>query len=144
MSDMLTGRREPALGGDGTCVDVVGLNFYHDNQWEYPSGRKLAWHVAPRDARWRPLHRLLREVFERYGRPLYLTETSHVAMADAAWLHELSDESSRRRSTVVCQSSACASIRSSIATGGTTGRHWHNSGLWDLVLRPRREATSRS
>ena len=54
VSDMLMGHREPALGGDKSCVDIVGLNFYHDNQWEYPSGRKLAWHVAPRDARWRP------------------------------------------------------------------------------------------
>ena len=89
---MLMGRREPALGGDGSCVDVVGLNFYHDNQWEYPSGRKLAWHVAPRDARWRPLHGLLQEVFERYRRPLYLTETSHVGDGRAAWLRELSDE----------------------------------------------------
>ena len=38
------------------------------------------------------LHCLLQEVFERYGRPLYLTETSHVGDGRAAWLRELSDE----------------------------------------------------
>ena len=92
VSDMLTGHREPELGGHETCVDVVGLNFYHDNQWEYPSGRKLAWHVAGSDARWRPLHRLLKELFERYRRPLYVAETSHVGEGRAAWLREVSDE----------------------------------------------------
>jgi len=131
VSDMLMGHREPALGGDGTCVDVVGLNFYHDNQWEYPSGRKLAWHVAPRDARWRPLRGLLREVCERYGRPLYLTETSHVGDGRAAWLRELSEEVHRAAEGGVPILGVCL-YPIVDRCGWDDARHWHNSGLWDL------------
>ena len=135
VSDMLTGRREPALGGDASCVDIVGLNFYHDNQWEYPSGQKLAWHVAPRDSRWRPLHRLLQEVFERYQRPLYLTETSHVGDGRVAWLRELSDEV---RIAVDCGVPVLGVCLYPIIDrhGWDDTSHWHNSGLWDVASDP--------
>ena len=131
VSDMLTGHREPALGGDELCVDFVGLNFYHDNQWEYPSGRKLGSHLAPRDPRWRPLHRLLAEVFERYGRPLYLTETSHVGDGRAAWLREVSDEVRIAAEGGVPILGVCL-YPIVDRCGWDDARHWHNTGLWDL------------
>jgi beta-glucosidase/6-phospho-beta-glucosidase/beta-galactosidase len=135
VSDMLTGRRESALGGDASCVDIVGLNFYHDNQWEYPGGRKLSWHVAPRDARWRPLHLLLQEVFERYQRPLYITETSHVGDGRATWLHELSDEIHVAIDGGVPILGVCLyPIIDRYAWDDPT--HWHKSGLWDLSSEP--------
>jgi beta-glucosidase/6-phospho-beta-glucosidase/beta-galactosidase len=36
--ELITGRREPELGGDESFLDIVGVNFYHDNQWEVPGG----------------------------------------------------------------------------------------------------------
>ena len=74
--DMLAGRTDPELGGDAKYLDIVGLNFYHPNEWKLPENR-LRWEDSPRDERWVPLHRLLLEVHKRYRRPLCLTETSH-------------------------------------------------------------------
>ena len=31
--DMLSGRTEPQLGGSPQLLDIVGINYYHDNQW---------------------------------------------------------------------------------------------------------------
>ena len=49
--DMLAGNTRPELGGHPRYLDVVGLNFYHANQWEYPDMR-LRWEDEPRDPRW--------------------------------------------------------------------------------------------
>ena len=62
------GRAQPELGGHPRYLDVVGVNFYHDNQWEHPS-RRLRWEDNPRDERWVPFHRLLARAHARYGRP---------------------------------------------------------------------------
>jgi hypothetical protein len=38
--DLLLGRAEPELGGSPDCADVIGLNFYPDNQW-YDGGSTI-------------------------------------------------------------------------------------------------------
>ena len=30
---MIAGRLWPQLGGEAKLLDIVGLNYYHDNQW---------------------------------------------------------------------------------------------------------------
>ncbi|MEX0742356.1 MAG: hypothetical protein WD079_06120, partial [Phycisphaeraceae bacterium] len=40
--DMLAGRHEPQLGGHPRYLDIVGVNYYHANQWEHPDVR-LRW-----------------------------------------------------------------------------------------------------
>ena len=55
---MLAGVREPELGGHPRYLDIMGANFYHSNQWEFPDTR-LRWEDTPRDARWKPFHRML-------------------------------------------------------------------------------------
>ncbi len=90
--DMLAGTLAPELGGQPRYLDIVGVNFYHDNQWEQPGGEKIAWHVLPRDPRWRPFHLLLAEIYERFRRPIFVAETSHVGSGRAEWLRELTDE----------------------------------------------------
>ena len=128
---MLTGALEPALGGDPALVDAIGVNFYHDNQWEYPSGRKLGWHLIPRDRRWQPLHELLEEVFDRYRRPLCITETSHVGVGRAAWLREVSEEVSLAIDRGVPIIGVCL-YPAIDRCGWDDASHWHNSGLWDV------------
>ncbi|MGZ9165078.1 MAG: family 1 glycosylhydrolase [Anaerolineales bacterium] len=129
--DMITGKMEPELGGQPKYLDIMGLNYYHSNQWEHPDVR-LNWEGDPRDDRWVPLHRLLAEVYERYRRPLFIGETSHFGAGRGPWLKEIVDE-----------------VRTAIMTGvpmeGITIYpiidrpdwdnldHWHNSGLWDLI-----------
>jgi beta-glucosidase/6-phospho-beta-glucosidase/beta-galactosidase len=70
-ADMLAGRIHPELGGGEGYLDIIGLNYYHDNQWHYRTGRKITRdHPA-----YKPLHEMLAEWWQRYERPLFLAET---------------------------------------------------------------------
>jgi beta-glucosidase/6-phospho-beta-glucosidase/beta-galactosidase len=129
--DMLSGAIAPDLGGDPRYLDVIGVNFYHDNQWEHPGGEKIAWHIHPRDPRWVPFHQLLLEAYDRYQRPILVAETSHVGVGRAEWLREMSDE--------VCRAIECHVPIEAVCLYPIIDRfdwedptHWHNSGMWDL------------
>ena len=129
--DMLSGELEPELGGDPRYLDVMGVNFYHDNQWEHPGGRKIAWHVHPRDPRWRPFHQLMDEVYQRYRRPIFVGETSHVGSGRAEWLREMTTEICLAIDAGVPLEAVCLyPIIDRFDWDDPT--HWHNSGLWDL------------
>ena len=129
--DMITGALEPNLGGHPRYLDVMGLNYYHANQFEHPDVR-LRWEDDPRDERWVPLHRLLAELYERYERPVFIGETSHFGAGRAAWIKEIYEE-------------VMTAIANGVPVEGITIYpiidrpdwddldHWHNSGLWDIV-----------
>lgn len=129
--DMISGMMEPKLGGQPKYLDIMGLNYYHANQWEHPDLR-LRWEDDPRDDRWVPLHRLLAEMYERYQRPLFIGETSHFGAGRGRWLREIVDE-------------VKTAIRNGVPMEGITiypiidrpdwdvPELWHNSGLWDLI-----------
>ncbi len=68
--DVLCGRRWPELGGDPRFLDIIGINYYCRNQWIHNSQT-----LDRDDPRYRPFHLILNEVWERYGRPLYISET---------------------------------------------------------------------
>lgn len=129
--DMITGQMAPELGGDPKYLDIMGLNYYHSNQWEHPDVR-LRWEDHPRDDRWVPIHKLLAEVYNRYRRPLFIGETSHFGDGRGLWLKEIYGE-------------VQTAIQKGVPVEGITIYpiidrpdwddldHWHNSGLWDLV-----------
>ena len=130
--DMLAGTLAPELGGQARYLDIVGVNFYHDNQWEQPGGEKIAWHVLPRDPRWRPFHHLLAEIYERYRRPIFVAETSHVGSGRAEWLRELTDELMAAVAAGIPLEGVCLyPILDRFEWDDPS--HWHNSGLWDLA-----------
>jgi hypothetical protein len=130
--DMLSGAVAPELGGHPRYLDVMGVNFYHDNQWEHPGARRLEWHVRPRDARWIPFHRLVREAYERYRRPIFVGETSHIGAGRAEWLREMTDEMCMAVDAGVPLEGACLyPILDRFSWDDPS--HWHNSGLWDLA-----------
>ena len=85
--DLLSGALWPQIGGAPDVLDVIGLNYYPQNQWEHCGGP-----IAPDDPRYRPLRSMLAEVFERYGRPLALTETGAESTDRAAWLRTVGAE----------------------------------------------------
>lgn len=85
--DMIAGRLEPELGGSPELLDVLGVNYYWNNQWIF-GGPPL----SPFDHRYRPLHRLLADVAARYGRPLFIAETSIEDDRRAPWLRFVCDE----------------------------------------------------
>ena len=133
--DMITGRRQPDLGGHERYLDIMGVNFYHDNQWEVPGGEKIHWHVKPRDNRWAPLSRLLRGAYDRYRRPMIIGETSHVGCGRAEWIRELTDEVLLAINAGLPLEGICLyPIIDRFEWNDPT--HWHNSGLWDFNVEP--------
>ncbi len=132
--DMLSGRIRPDLGGDPRYLDVLGVNFYHANQWEYPDTR-IPWEDAPRDARWMPLHRLLVEVHERYRRPLFIAETSHFGAGRPAWIRQVAAEVREARGLGIPVEGVCI-YPILDRPDWEDPEQWHNSGLWDLVREP--------
>jgi beta-glucosidase/6-phospho-beta-glucosidase/beta-galactosidase len=85
--DMLSGRVAPELGGSPEWLDAVGVNFYSDNQWYLDGGTIPLGHYD-----YLPLADMLAETYERYRRPILITETGAEGSARAAWFHYVCDE----------------------------------------------------
>ena len=127
--DMLAGRQAPELGGSPRYLDIVGINYYHNNQWDHASGARLHWHLD--DPRRRPFSALARALWTRYGRPMFVSETGHVGEGRAEWLDHIAGE------VLDCHAAG-------VPIGGIclypvvdrpdwqVADHWHNSGLWDV------------
>lgn len=87
--DMLAGREAPELGGAEDLLDVVGVNYYWNNQWLN--------HAEPLSvfdsARYRPFRHLLAEAAARYaGRQIFVAETSIEGAPRPAWLRYVTEE----------------------------------------------------
>ncbi len=130
--DMLGGVTEPGLGGHPRYLDVLGINFYHDNQWEHPGARRLGWSFKPLDERWLPLHRLLAETYRRYRRPVFVGETSHFGSGRAAWLRDIGTEIDQALALGIPVEGVCI-YPILDRPDWDNSDHWHHSGLWDLV-----------
>jgi beta-glucosidase/6-phospho-beta-glucosidase/beta-galactosidase len=87
--DMLCGRTLPELGGSRAHLDVVGINYYWNSQWEF---RGVGEWLEDDDPRRVPLRDLIRSVYERYGGELIISETSHWGVHRARWMRELAGE----------------------------------------------------
>jgi hypothetical protein len=129
--DMLAGRAYPELGGDPKYLDIVGVNYYHSNQWEL-QGERILWDEPPPDDRRLPFHRILAEVYARYGRPLVVSETGHVGVGRAAWLAEMAQEVGIARAKQVPVEGICL-YPIIDRSDWDDPDFWHHSGLWDLV-----------
>ena len=132
--DMIAGAMAPELGGNPRYLDVIGVNYYHANQWEYPDVR-LRWEDTPRDPRWIPFSSLLAEVYYRYWRPVVVSETSHFGAGRGRWIREVADEVARAREVGVGVEGLCV-YPIIDRPDWEDPDHWHNSGLWDLRRNP--------
>ena len=88
--DMLSGCTGPELGGREEYLGVIGVNYYVHNQWIYPGGHGTM--IEPSHSRYRPVWDMLRELYERYRRPLFVAETGIEGSQRAAWLRWVSAE----------------------------------------------------
>jgi len=85
--DMLAGRIWPQVGGDLKYLDIVGVNYYSNNQWIH-GGPTLHY----RDALYRPFRQLLQEIYERYQRPMLIGETGAEDDFRSEWLAYVGQE----------------------------------------------------
>ena len=132
--DMLCGLASPELGGDPRYLDIIGVNYYHANQWEYPGDQpenRLRWEDSPRDSRWVPFSQLLIDFYARYRRPMFIAETGHFGVGRALWAKETAAEVMiARRRGVPIEGICFYPIID--RTDWEDASHWHNCGLWDL------------
>ncbi|HEY8612460.1 MAG TPA: beta-glucosidase [Roseomonas sp.] len=97
--DALLGQYWPELGGGPDGFDVMGVNYYWNNQWELDGER-----IEAGDPRYLPFRELLADAWNRYRRPIFLAETSIEGPPRAAWLRYV-----------------CAEIRAALQAGVPVG-----------------------
>jgi hypothetical protein len=85
--DMLRGQVWPALGGRPDYLDVIGVNFYPDNQFMLDGTT-----IRRGDPRHKPFSQMLLDVWNRYRRPMIVSETGSEGDARAPWIREVCDE----------------------------------------------------
>ncbi|WP_304640370.1 beta-glucosidase [Pseudomonas sp.] len=85
--DMLCGDLWPGLGGKPEYLDIIGVNYYSDNQWYLGGG------VIERDnPDYRPLKGILSEIHHRYQRPLLIAETGAEGDIRGDWLRYVCEQ----------------------------------------------------
>ncbi|MXP56776.1 glycosyltransferase [Pantoea sp. Mhis] len=131
--DMLAGLYEPELGGDPRYLDIIGANYYHNNQWIINSPKqKLEWHLG--DSRRIPLHEMLSNLFKRYRRPILLSETSHVGSGRAAWLNHITTQIAQAQLNGCDIRGICLYPILDYPLWENI-QYWPHSGLWDINLK---------
>jgi len=130
-TDLLTGLVEPGLGGTPAMIDWVGLNYYHNSQWELDSQALLAW--QPPDARRVSLDHQLEQAFVRYGRPLVLAETSHLGAGRGPWLDEVTDALCRAHARDLPMRGVCP-YPALARPDWQDQTRWLDSGIRDLPI----------
>ena len=131
--DMLCGRREPELGGHPRYLDLIGANYYHDNQWECGTHARLWWHLG--HGRRRPLQEMLVELYHRYRRPVLLAETSHVGSGRGIWIRQVAEDVTHAMQKGVEFLGICL-YPAIDRHDWENDNYWHHSGLWDVQLDP--------
>ena len=86
--DLLFGRVEPEIGGNARFCDIIGVNYYSFNQWRHPDGRRI-----PRGAKdYQPFGEILKELYARYQKPLFVAETGIEDEERADWFRYICGE----------------------------------------------------
>ena len=128
VTDILAGRLCPELRGRPEYIDLLGLNFYYNNQWVKVTNEMLVW--KNQDDRWVPLRALLREAHQRYGCPVVLSETSHPKEDRPLWMEMIASESAATLAEGVPLWGVCWYP----ILDRPDWDHldiWHQSGIWD-------------
>lgn len=135
VTDILSGRMCPELRGKPEYLDILGYNFYYNNQWILETHEYFEWKKNCNEERFVPLHKLLTSAYQRYHRPFVLTETSHPREHRPLWVEMIIEE--------------CAlTLMAGLPLWGVCWypiidrpdwdylNDWHQSGIWDELLVP--------
>jgi beta-glucosidase/6-phospho-beta-glucosidase/beta-galactosidase len=124
--DMLAGRMLPDMGGHEKYLDIIGVNYYRNNQWIHDHGPIERDHSL-----YRPFRELLREVHSRYKRPILISETGAEDDARPTWLRYVCNEARAAMGQGVQLEGICLYPVLN-HPGWDNDRHCHN-GLWDYA-----------
>lgn len=123
--DMISGKQAPELGGAEKYLDVIGVNYYCDNQWKHPTGER----VSRSHEDYQPFNLILQEYFERYRRPILIAETGIENEARPEWFRSICEEAKIAAANGVPVEGICLYPILN-HPGWDDNRHCHN-GLWD-------------
>lgn len=123
--EMLIGKRESALGGDPKYLDIIGVNYYFNNQWRFASSRR----VERGSKFYRPFNLILEDYFQRFGRPILIAETGIENEARPDWFRYVCGEAKIALEKGVPVEGICLYPIMN-HPGWDDNRHCHN-GLWD-------------
>jgi len=135
--DMIGGRVCPELGGRPEYLDLLGVNYYSNNQWIHQdpnlprSRRRKNVLLPPSHPLHRPIREILSEVYERYRRPVFIAETGIEGHARPAWLRYIGQEARAAAALGVELEGLCLSPIIDYPGWGDD-RHCY-AGLWDYA-----------
>lgn len=93
--DILLGIEHPELGGNPEFIDMLGFNYYYNNQWDHKNER-MDWPAQDRPLT--PLSNLLEMVYHRYHKPIILSETGHFGRGRDLWISQITLECLKAKS----------------------------------------------
>jgi hypothetical protein len=131
---MISGRFWPELGGRPEYLDVIGVNYYSNNQWIHqdpntpPSRRRKDMLLPPSHPLHRPVREMLSEVYERYRRPVFIAETGIEGDARPSWLRYIGQEARAAAAAGVQLEGLC--LYPIVDYPGWGDDRHCNSGLW--------------
>lgn len=135
--DMIAGRLCPELGGRPEYLGILGVNYYSNNQWIHqdpqlpPSRRRKDVLLLPSHPLHRPIREMLREVYERYRRPIFIAETGTEGDARPSWLRYIGQQARAAAATGVPVEGLCLYPITDYPGWGDD-RHCY-AGLWDYA-----------
>ena len=131
--DILLGNICPELGGKPEYADILGFNFYYNNQWELGYNTLLPWANIPEDPRWLPFGTLLKNAYSRYSKPVVLSETSHCGEHRPQWITYIAEECAKLLQENIPLLGVC--LYPIIDRPDWDDLNlWHDSGLWQVQL----------
>ena len=92
VTEILCGNMCKELRGKPEYLDILGYNFYFNNQWLLNSEESIEWKENSVSPYFVPLNQLLINVYKKYNRPFVLTETSHPKESRTLWIDMLQKE----------------------------------------------------
>lgn len=122
--DMLCGRMEPELGGAPEYLDIIGLNYYFNNQWRLETGER----VLRDHPEYRPFNEILEEYYRRYNRPILIAETGIEDDSRPDWFRYVCEEVDAAAANGIPVEGICLYPIVN-HPGWDDERHCHN-GLW--------------
>jgi beta-glucosidase/6-phospho-beta-glucosidase/beta-galactosidase len=129
--DILSGIMCPELGGKPEYLDIIGVNYYYNNQWINETHEFLPWAEEPPHPLFRSLHSLVETVFTRYGRPMIIAETSHPGEDRAKWIRSITKECK-----IILRSGlpllGCCYYPIIDRPDWDDLEDWHHSGIYDI------------
>lgn len=129
--DILSGAMCPELRGKPEYLDIIGVNYYYNNQWINETHEFLPWTEEPPHPLFRSLHSLIETVFARYGRPIVISETSHPGEDRAKWIRSITKECLSVLETGI-PLWGCCFYPVIDRPDWDDLNDWHHSGIWDI------------